>query len=178
MSDFTREEAEQIVRDTIAQCLQLARRKDCPLQPALGFNPQIRMSWAKHHRTSHGSRKRVFFAMEKNIEGAKSPYLFKEYARIANEPVIGSFWTHDWRNIYRVLACHEFAHALQYAPRSRMGNWRAEYKKPHGRGWQRLYAYFRHASGLNARVKNENNIIACKRTEQAPDQTQRQNPCR
>jgi hypothetical protein len=135
--------------ETVERCLELGRRKNCPLPSPKGWKPDITLSWSPHHRTSHGSKHRVFFAMNHHLGKNR----LVEYKSIANEPAIGSIAVTDPLDVYRALACHEVAHALQFAHNRRSRP--KDYNRPHGPGWKRLYAYLRHETGLNDKIREE-----------------------
>ena len=70
-----------------------------------------------------------------------------EYARIADDPEIGSLWSADPDAAPLALACHELAHAIVY------WNWRKARRRdkrpaPHGGEWRRTYRALRRHFGL------------------------------
>lgn len=162
-------EAEQVARQAFAECLAAMRRRShAPLVVRAGWSPELNISWHPHHNTSHGSAIRVTLVLGHHANAPENTVtLFAEYSRVANEPAIGSVLTNDWRHKVRILTCHEVAHSAQYAPLSKDSQWAKEFKKPHGMGWRRIYAYLRKELGVNEAIRSAGGLITQKEIEKA-----------
>jgi len=161
-----RELAEQVVHETVADCLRVVQERRSAYSLPKGIVPEIRLSWSEKRRYSRGglsSRKRPFISLgmaaiqESNAHPAIGAR-FAEYKRINRSSSIGGFISKDWLDYYRCLAIHETAHAIQGYLYMADNGLRQLMAKPHGIGWQGIYALLR--SGLlNRRILERDGLF-------------------
>jgi len=146
--DHVRFEAERLVIDTLEDMLRTAHRKSSELDLPKKWRPRLEITWHPNRRTSYHKRGTITLALchyvPRNGVGEAS-FTYTEYKRLQKEPAIGGFTTNDWRNCVRALVAHELAHAIQRSgvPHHKGRHRKIDYKKPHGHGFQQLYALLR-----------------------------------
>lgn len=147
--------------DALHAALAAARRGPAP-ELDVDLRPRVRLSFDPARRSSRGGRYPAGYGVSLALAACfprspaecEDPHLFREYAAIARDPVIGSF-TGVWRDHVRAVAAHEAAHVaqawLRFERRDAARAWaRAgrDLQKPHGIGWRSLYAAMREDFGL------------------------------
>ena len=86
------------------------------------------------------------------LKGTGDTRTYPEYDHIANDPVIGSIESADWRKYTAALLAHEVAHAIQYGSQESVtshysGKYTSSYVSKdgfcHGPLWQSIYRFLR-----------------------------------
>jgi hypothetical protein len=89
---------------------------------------------------------------DKHDSGA---YYFHEYANIKSDGKIGAFYSTSFENSLLAIVAHEYAHVVQFCNREMASGYHgispASFDKPHGHGWQAVYAELRQALGLTTK---------------------------
>lgn len=129
-------EAEGVVAHTVERLLASPALKKAGFR-AKGM-PKMAFRW--NHGLSYGGRSGLRFALLGHARKPEKNATFKEYVRLNDFPDIGDF-TGTRIDCYRVLAAHELAHWLQYAPEVRRPD--GHFKPPHGEGFRVIYRILR-----------------------------------
>lgn len=80
---------------------------------------------------------------------------WSEYKSLNDDPVIGRIDVSDNKDILMCLVAHEVSHYIQYTYRNWLPEYlKKEYKKPHGRTFQKIYRYLR-ADLINPIIKDK-----------------------
>lgn len=159
-----RAEARLVAVDGVIAAMASARAAFGEDAPPPDLRPSVRVSFDIRRRSSRGGRYPSGYGVSLALAGcfpsAPAPlgaaHLFREYRAIATDRVIGSFFG-DWRDHIRATAAHEAAHVVQHwmiLDRPHVAKAWAhrgfDPRKPHGRGWRRIYAAMRRGAGLIA----------------------------
>jgi hypothetical protein len=171
-----KDDIEKIVRSTAKACARIAKRKTSEMALPSDWAVDVTINWNGYrcwggvyssHWRDEPVKPRISIAPGRYTPSACRVTLgwgFTEYARIADDPTIGSFVAaaDEWAPLKAAIA-HETAHAIQYTigrkvrrqamhPRLNFDvpAWqeRLDWKTPHGDGWRAAYAMLRRELGL------------------------------
>lgn len=153
-----RKEAEGVVRATVARLMETIRGSGYAEHLPANWSPAVKLDWSMNRSRSRGGAggKGLYedgglsLAMRRRVPAdgvGTGPFEFTEYASIARRADIGTVKSDDWRDCLRALVAHELAHAVQRsiertARKAKVASDPA-LRKPHGLGWQRIYALLR-----------------------------------
>jgi hypothetical protein len=155
-----RREAEAVVRSTMADLMETIRSSCYADRLPANWAPSVKMDWSENRSRSRGGAggKGLYedgglsLAMRRRVPAdgvGVGPFEFIEYASIARRSDIGTLKSDDWRDCLRALVAHELAHAVQRSIERTARKAKApsdpSLRKPHGVGWQRIYALLREA---------------------------------
>lgn len=134
------ESSEAIIAETIDYLLKSPElRRNGLILEKRSVRPLVGFRWV--HGLSRGGRAGVRFAMLGHASKPDAGAKFVEYARLASDPVMGSY-EGTREGCLRILAAHELAHWLQHS--SQVTRPRGSYRQPHGTGFQLIYWVLRY----------------------------------
>lgn len=119
------------------------KRIDGKLRPMVRLSDYVRYHdkelWLMHLRDiSRPTKDKVW---SKAFEHAhRNEWFHVEYARIIDDPDIGSFVSDDWRDHVKAVIAHELAHAIAYWNKREI---KGRDIKPHGSEWRKIYRHLR-----------------------------------
>lgn len=129
-------ETEQVIESTVARLLAapVLRKMDISTHA----RPKITFRWTTGK--SHGGIRGLSFALWHHAAKPDTGARFAEYASFAHDLDIGSF-IGTRQQCLSILAAHELAHWLQYAPNVKRPP--LHWKPPHGEGFRVVYRTLR-----------------------------------